>query len=169
MTENLRPIKACHVCGRCYTISQWKMLHLSPIPIPPEGCECRNCTCTARLTLDLRGVESIADALPEEHTASRAEPPPEALDDDDPHHCPHSWGYRMEAATVFFAHVPLVPYPRPMAPKPNQKARRHDVLNELLVARGVLGGVLEMLIQMFAVKLADGDGEPTPEPKDAKP
>jgi hypothetical protein len=77
---NLRPIKACNNCGASYTLPMWEQLQPGFCAVP--GTERRRCACGNELALDRAAAESVADALPPpEHTASRADPPDEALCD----------------------------------------------------------------------------------------
>lgn len=167
----LRSIKACHACHNSYNIGQWRTLTLcgptGDDPVP-EGCERRFCFCGERLTLDLRGVETIADALPDEHPASRANPPPTALADDDPHACPRSWAYRTEAFTAIavYVHAPLVPYPKPNRTSELPPIQHHAILRDLLAARMVLDALIGQVAPGAAAREAPANGS---DPKDAQP
>jgi hypothetical protein len=174
---DLRPIKACHVCGASYTLPRWD--RLQPILNAVPGPEIRICMCGTELALDRASAESIADALPPpeprdcgaEHTASRAEPPPEALaGEPPPDGCAvdrWAWAYRCEAATVLvaYAHLPLVPYPRPLTPTTGAAAQARDkrgkVLGQLQLAR-VLLEMLTANLQQQAPQDATDDPEPGP-------
>ena len=79
---NLRPIKACNNCGASYTLPTWDALPIGEGDGGRVGCERRRCTCGEYLLLDRAAAEGVANALPPpEHTASRADPPDEALCD----------------------------------------------------------------------------------------
>ena len=169
--QPLRPIKACHLCRRSYTLLQWPVLILDlhetaklreSENVSPT-VEVRHCVCGEPLSLDPIYAATVADAVPAdepEHTASRAEPPDGALEAaPDGSHTEGGWGYHMEEATAIVAYlrVPLVPYPKPVSRCPKRPTdRKAALLGSLLAAR--------MLIDQIIAQAT-----PPPEPAEQPP